>query len=231
MTNNENKTTHPPLQEWEDVFALEYQQDYFKILKSFLEEEIKQNKTFYPEPKNILRAFDLCPLRHTKVVIVGQDPYHGPGQAHGLSFSVPQGIKTPPSLQNIYKEIHQDLNLPIPHHGNLESWAEQGVLMLNATLTVQKSTPTSHSKKGWETFTDNIIQYLNDNTEGLVFMLWGRYAQNKGSIIDTTKHCVLKAAHPSPFSAHSGFFGCQHFSKANEYLEKQGKTSINWEVR
>lgn len=216
---------------WEDIFKKEYEQPYFKELKQFLTDEINAKKTIYPSPKNILRAFDLCPYDQTKVVIIGQDPYHGPGQAHGLSFSVPKDVKSTPSLQNIYKEIHADLGHPIPTHGNLESWAKQGVLLLNATLTVQKSTPTSHSGKGWETFTDHIIADLNKNKEHLVFLLWGRYAQDKGAHIDQDRHLVLKAAHPSPFSAHSGFFGCQHFSKANEYLKENNVKEIDWRVQ
>lgn len=216
---------------WKNIFEQEFSQPYFKELKQFLTQEIEQKKTVYPHPKNIFRAFDICPYENLKVVIIGQDPYHGPKQAHGLSFSVPDGIKTPPSLQNIYKEIQDDIGSPIPNQGNLESWAEQGVLLLNATLTVRAHTPTSHSGKGWETFTDHIIQYLNENKENLVFLLWGRYAQDKGSIIDTKKHCVLKAAHPSPFSANNGFFGCKHFSKTNQYLEWHDKDPINWQIK
>lgn len=216
---------------WEAFFKTEFETEYFKKIKAFLTEEVKHGHTVYPRKQNILRAFDLCPPNKTKVVIIGQDPYHGPGQAHGLSFSVPKEVKVPPSLQNIYKEIHQDLNLPISSHGNLEDWAKQGVLLLNATLTVRQSSPASHNRKGWETFTDHVIQYLNENTSNVVFLLWGRYAQDKGSILNKQKHLVLNAAHPSPFSAHSGFFGCQHFSKTNEYLKKNGQEPIDWRIK
>ena len=216
---------------WEAFFEQEFEQDYFKSLKQFLTQEIKDKHSIYPAPENIFRAFDLCDFENTKVVVIGQDPYHGPGQAHGLSFSVPQGVKSPPSLQNIYKEIKEDLGFPIPTSGNLELWAKQGVLLLNATLTVQKSSPASHSNKGWEHFTDHVIEKLNKDKEHLVFLLWGKYAQNKGSMIDTKKHRVLTAAHPSPFSAHSGFFGCKHFSKCNAYLKKTGQEPIDWEIK
>jgi uracil-DNA glycosylase len=165
-----------------------------------------------------------------KVVILGQDPYHGKGQAHGLCFSVPQGITAPPSLVNIFRELNQDLGIPIPSHGNLEAWADQGVLLLNATLTVRANQAGSHQNQGWEIFTDAVIRKISEEREGLVFMLWGRYAQDKEHLIDGNRHHILKAAHPSPFSAHSGFFGCRHFSRANEILEKQGMTPIDWNL-
>lgn len=231
MSQDLNQNTKMLPDSWEAFLQNEFETESFKKLKAFLKEEINQGQTLYPHPKNILRALDLCPPSKTKVVLIGQDPYHGPGQAHGLSFSVPKEIKIPPSLQNIYKEIHADLKLPIPNHGNLESWASQGVLLLNATLTVRKSAPASHSRKGWEPFTDHVIQYLNEKGSHIVFLLWGRYAQEKGSMINKNRHCLLKAAHPSPFSAHSGFFGCKHFSKTNEYLTNHEKEPIDWEIR
>ena len=182
----------------------------------------------YPPGPSIFEAFNLTPFDKVKVVILGQDPYHGDGQAHGLSFSVPDGIKPPPSLVNIFKELHQDLSIPIPKSGNLTKWAKQGVLLLNATLTVRAKTPGSHQKKGWEQFTDAAIRSLSNEKEGLVFMLWGRFAQEKESLIDHQKHFILKAAHPSPFSAHNGFFKCRHFSKTNDILKKLGKEPIDW---
>lgn len=217
-------------QSWTRLLEQEFQQDYFKNLKQFLVNETNEKHTIYPNPSDIFRAFDLCPYKDIKVVIIGQDPYHGPGQAHGLSFSVPDGVRPPPSLKNIYKELGIDLGLPIPKNGNLEPWARQGVLLLNATLTVQARTPNSHNGKGWETLTDNIISHLNKEKENIVFLLWGKYAQNKGSIIDTSKHLVLTAAHPSPFSAYNGFFGCKHFSQTNDYLEEKGIMTIDWKL-
>jgi len=196
-------------------------------LSVFVKKEYKTTKV-YPDPKNIFNAFDLCPFTETKVVILGQDPYHGVGQAHGLSFSVPDGVRIPPSLANIYKEIEADLGVTIPKTGNLEHWAKQGVLLLNATLTVRAGQPGSHQGKGWEEFTDEVIRRLSKEKEHLVFMLWGNYAKAKKGVIDTQKHCVLEAAHPSPYSAHSGFFGCKHFSKANEYLESINIEPIQW---
>ncbi len=216
---------------WKQVLGNEFQKSYFQELKQFIISDIKSGKQVYPPSNQIFSAFDHCPFEKTQVVIIGQDPYHGTGQAHGLCFSVNKDIAIPPSLQNIYKEINDDLDLPIPNHGNLESWTAQGVLLLNATLTVRANTPTSHSGKGWEQFTDRVIQELNDQKEGIVFLLWGRYAQNKGNIIDTKKHHILKAAHPSPFSAHNGFFGCKHFSKTNQILEFSGKKGIDWEIK
>jgi uracil-DNA glycosylase len=178
----------------------------------------------------LFNAFNKTPFDRVKVVILGQDPYHGPGQAMGLSFSVPRGIHPPPSLGNIFKELKKDIGMPIPGHGDLTQWAEQGVLLLNASLTVRANEPNSHSAIGWHEFTDSVIQTLSDKSAGLVFMLWGRFAQDKTPLIDETKHLVLKAAHPSPFSAEKGFFGCRHFSRANEYLMKKGKQPVDWHL-
>jgi len=211
---------------WKEHLAPEFEKPYFKTLAQFLRQEIKEH-TIYPPGKLIFNAFNKCAFDDVKVVIIGQDPYHGPGQANGLSFSVNDGIKKPPSLQNIFKELHNDIGKPIPISGNLEAWAEQGVLLLNATLTVRARTPNSHSKKGWENFTDAVIQALNEEKENLVFLLWGNYAQKKGAIIDRQKHLVLESAHPSPFSAKK-FYGNKHFSQTNAYLEKHGQAPITW---
>jgi uracil-DNA glycosylase len=212
---------------WKTILAEEFNSPYFAALKEFLVAE-KQLYTVYPPGKMIFNAFDKTPFDEVKVVILGQDPYHGEGQAHGLCFSVQQGIKPPPSLVNIFKEIQDDLGIPIPGHGNLESWATQGVLLLNATLTVRANNAGSHQGKGWETFTDAVIRVVSEKKEGLVFLLWGKYAQAKSSMIDKTKHLVLTAAHPSPFSAYAGFMGCRHFSKTNEYLRSRGLKEISW---
>jgi uracil-DNA glycosylase len=212
---------------WKGALADEFAKPYFADLSSFVREEYKHARV-YPPPKLVFNAFDLCPFDQVRVVIIGQDPYHGPGQAHGLSFSVPAGVAIPPSLRNIYQEIHDDLGLSIPHHGNLEHWAKQGVLLLNATLTVNAGKPMSHHGHGWEEFTTAAIKRLAEEKEHLVFLLWGRSAQEKGSSIDRTKHLVLEAPHPSPFSAHTGFFGCKHFSKTNAYLESHRQQSIEW---
>ncbi|MGL5831122.1 MAG: uracil-DNA glycosylase [Candidatus Altimarinota bacterium] len=212
---------------WEKHLQSEFNQPYFEELIKFVKKEYS-SATIYPEGKNIFRAFELCPFENVKVVILGQDPYHGPKQANGLSFSVNDGVRLPPSLQNIYKEIHSDLNLPIPTTGNLDNWAKQGILLLNATLTVRANTPGSHQQKGWEPFTDAVIKCLSDQKEHLVFILWGKYAQEKGKIIDTQKHLIISSAHPSPFSAHSGFFGSKPFSKTNQYLESLGEKPIAW---
>jgi len=212
---------------WKEKLADVFATDEWGRVSAFVKGEYKTQKV-YPAPKNIFTAFDLCPFDEVEVVLLGQDPYHGVGQAHGLSFSVPEGVRIPPSLQNIYKELASDVGAEIPESGNLGHWAQQGVLLLNATLTVRAGQPGSHQKKGWEEFTDTVIQKLNDEREHLVFMLWGNYAKNKGEYIDREKHLVLEAAHPSPYSANAGFFGCQHFSKANEYLEKHGKKVIHW---
>ncbi len=212
---------------WRPYLEKEFQKDYFKNLTEFVRLEYKE-KTIYPLPKNIFNAFDLCEFNNVKVVILGQDPYHGRGQANGLCFSVGDKVAMPPSLQNIFKEINDDLGLEAPKSGNLDYLAEQGVLLLNATLTVEANKAGSHQYKGWEEFTDAVIKVLSEKKEHLVFLLWGRYAQIKGAVIDTKKHLVLQAAHPSPFSAYSGFFGCKHFSKTNEYLKSVHKEPIKW---
>jgi uracil-DNA glycosylase len=214
---------------WKNLLLEEFNQPYFIALKQYLVQE-KKNHVIYPPGNKIFAAFDRTSFDRVKVVILGQDPYHGKGQAHGLCFSVPQGITAPPSLVNIFKELNQDLGIPIPPHGNLEAWADQGVLLLNATLTVRANQAGSHQNMGWEIFTDAVIKSISEGREGLIFMLWGRYAQAKEHMIDGNRHHILKAAHPSPFSAHSGFFGCRHFSRANEILEKQGMTPIDWSL-
>lgn len=213
--------------DWKVLLKDEFEKEYFHKLVKFLKSEYR-NKTIYPKGENIFNAFEFTPPQDVKVVILGQDPYHGVNQAHGLSFSVPEGIAIPPSLRNIYKEIKDDLNKEIPTTGNLENWAKQGVLLLNATLTVEASKAGSHQNKGWETFTDAVIKQLSENYKNIVFMLWGNYAKNKGQIITTENHLILQVAHPSPFAAHRGFFGCKHFSKANDYLKTKNKSPINW---
>ena len=216
---------------WLHALKGEFEKDYMKHLKSFLQEEKQKGATIFPKGTDIFTALDHTPFDKVEVVILGQDPYHGPGQAHGLSFSVQKGITVPPSLKNIYKELAEDIpDFKIPTHGNLTKWADEGVLLLNATLTVRAHEPGSHQGKGWEIFTDKIISTLSEKRTGLVFLLWGRYAQNKASLIDESKHTVLKAAHPSPFSAYNGFLGCKHFSKANEVLIKEGKKPIDWQI-
>jgi len=221
---------HPIIHDsWKEVLTDEFRSDYFKQLKLFLTEEKKKFKV-YPPGNKIFSAFDHTPFDKVKVIIIGQDPYHGAGQAHGLCFSVPEGIKPPPSLVNIFKEMKSDLDLPIPANGNLEKWAKQGVLMLNATLTVRANTAGSHQNKGWESFTNAAIKFLSDKKENLIFILWGKYAQDKETLIDAEKHYILKAAHPSPFSAYNGFFGCRHFSKTNELLKKNGLKEIDWKI-
>ncbi len=212
---------------WKSHLSAEFGKPYFLQLIEFVKSEYQQN-TVYPPGKEIFKAFDSCDFEHVKVVIIGQDPYHGPGQANGLCFSVRDGVRMPPSLVNIFKEIHKDMGKPIPASGDLERWARQGVLLLNATLTVRASTPGSHQNKGWETFTDAVIKSISDQKENLVFLLWGAYAQKKGEVIDRNKHLVLMSAHPSPFSADRGFFGCRHFSKTNAYLKSKGLEEINW---
>ena len=212
---------------WKEKLADEFGQEYFRALTSFVKSEY-QSQTIYPPGKEIFRAFDCCDFDQVKVVILGQDPYHGPGQANGLCFSVRNGVRMPPSLVNIFKEIQADLGKQMPVNGDLERWAGQGVLLLNATLTVRSGTPGSHQNKGWEIFTDAVIKKLSDTKEHLVFLLWGAYAQKKGEIIDRNKHLVLMSAHPSPFSADRGFFGCKHFSKANDYLRSKGLKEIDW---
>ena len=212
---------------WKEALKDEFDKPYFAALCDFVRQEYKTS-TIYPPASLIFNAFNLCPMDKIKVVIIGQDPYHEPGQAHGLCFSVNDGVKFPPSLQNIYKEIASEYNQPMPQSGNLTRWAEQGVLLLNATLTVRAHLAASHQGKGWETFTDNVIKEVNDRCQNVVFLLWGSYAQKKEAYIDKSKHCVLKAAHPSPLSAYRGFFGCNHFILANNYLRKCGKEEIVW---
>ncbi|UII20028.1 uracil-DNA glycosylase [Fulvivirga ligni] len=212
---------------WKNKLSQEFDKPYFLELVEFVKKEYQQH-TVYPPGKEIFNAFDHCSFEDTRVVIIGQDPYHGLGQANGLCFSVRDGIRKPPSLVNIFKEINAETGKPIPDSGNLERWAEQGVLLLNATLTVRANTAGSHQNKGWEEFTDAVIKTVSEEKDGVVFLLWGSYAQNKGSIIDENKHCVLKSAHPSPFAAHRGFFGNEHFNKTNEYLQAKGKRVINW---
>ncbi len=214
---------------WRKVLNEEFEKPYFEELISFVKKEYSTKK-IYPEGKNIFRAFELCPFESVKVVILGQDPYHGPSQANGLCFSVNDGIALPPSLQNIYKEISTDLGVQMPTGGNLDNWAKQGVLLINATLTVRANTPGSHQNKGWEELTDAVIKVISEKKEHIVFLLWGKYAQDKGSIIDNTRHYVLTSPHPSPFSAYSGFFGCRHFSKTNEYLKSIGEKPIEWNL-
>lgn len=217
---------------WKKSLENEFKEAYFHDLVNFLKIEKSSQKVVYPPGPLIFNAFNLTDLQKVKVVIIGQDPYHGPHQAHGLSFSVQDGIPAPPSLVNIFKEIQSDLGISNQKtKGNLTCWAEQGVLLLNATLTVRANQPNSHAGIGWQRFTDKVIQILNEQCEHLVFILWGNFAKEKGGHIDTKKHYVLKAAHPSPFSADKGFFGCRHFSKTNEYLVKHGKSPIDWMVK
>lgn len=212
---------------WKQALASQFSLPYFQELSEFVRVEYANYK-IYPPAKLIFRAFDSCPFDEVKVVIIGQDPYHGEGQAHGLCFSVGEEVRKPPSLVNIFKELQADLGKPIPEKGNLNRWAEQGVLLINATLTVRASTPGSHQGKGWEEFTDAAISALNKEKENLVFILWGAYAQRKGEIIDRSRHLVIESAHPSPFAAHRGFFGSQPFSKTNKYLTSLGKEPIDW---
>lgn len=212
---------------WRDKLSDEFKKDYFYDLVAFVKSEYQKYRVFPPGPK-IFNAFDHCNFDDLRVVIIGQDPYHGPHQAHGLSFSVEKGVKTPPSLVNIFKEISDDLQKPMPTHGNLERWADQGVLLLNATLTVRANSPGSHQNKGWEVFTDAVIRKVSEEKQHVVFLLWGAYAQKKALLIDGSKHLILQSAHPSPFSVHRGFFGNKHFSKTNAYLEEHGKGSIDW---
>ncbi len=212
---------------WKGALQDEFGKQYFADLTAFVKEEYKQGPVF-PPPKELFRAFDLTPFNQVKVVILGQDPYHGPNQANGLSFAVGEGVALPPSLQNIYKELESDLGEPAKKTGDLERWAKQGVLLLNATLTVRAKTPGSHQNKGWEQFTDVAIKALSERREHLVFILWGNYARQKGAAIDRTKHLVIESAHPSPFSAYNGFFGSRPFSKTNGYLKKVGEAPIVW---
>jgi uracil-DNA glycosylase len=213
---------------WKAALKPEFAKSYFQNIVTFLKTEKMANRTIYPPGALIFNAFNTTPFENVKVVILGQDPYHGPGQAHGLCFSVSNGVQPPPSLVNIFKELQSDVGVAIPDHGNLTKWAEQGVLLLNASLTVRAAEPMSHSQIGWAEFTDNVIKRISEEKEHVVFILWGKFAGAKQVLIDETKHLVLKAAHPSPLSAYSGFFGCRHFSKANEYLMRNGKDPINW---
>lgn len=216
---------------WLKVLEPEFEKEYMKNLKAFLLQEKQAGKTVYPKGADIFAAFNHTPFDKVEVVILGQDPYHGDGQAHGLSFSVQKGVATPPSLKNIYKELETDIQgFKTPNHGNLTQWADEGVLLLNASLTVRAHEPGSHQGKGWEAFTDQAISQLSAQKTGLVFLLWGKFAQQKAALIDEKKHTVLKSAHPSPFSAYTGFFGSKHFSKTNEILIAEGKKPINWQI-
>ncbi|MEO7523071.1 MAG: uracil-DNA glycosylase [Ferruginibacter sp.] len=216
---------------WKKILKDEFNKAYFQQLVTFLKTEKVLGKKIYPPGKLIFNAFDQTPFEELRVVILGQDPYHGEGQAHGLSFSVPPGIKPPPSLVNIFKEIHKDLGIEMPpQYGNLLKWARQGVLMLNAALTVRAGEPFSHAKYGWAEFTDEVIKKISEEKTGIIFLLWGKFAQEKQALIDETKHFILKAAHPSPFSADKGFFGCNHFSKTNQLLMQQGLQPIDWKL-
>lgn len=214
--------------EWKSALASEFEQPYMQKLREFLQQRLAAGACIYPKGENYFNAFNRTPLGKVKVVILGQDPYHGPGQAHGLCFSVPGEVAPPPSLLNIYKELQTDLGLKLPAHGCLEGWAAQGVFLLNSVLTVEQGKAGAHQGKGWERFTDRVIAILNEQRSHLVFMLWGSYAQKKASFVDRRKHCVLEAPHPSPLSAHRGFLGCRHFSRANEYLRKNGQQTIDW---
>ena len=215
---------------WKEVLMNEFEKDYFKKLTDFVQNEYN-TKTIYPPQSEIFSAFDFTPFENVKVVILGQDPYHGEGQANGLSFSVADGIKLPPSLRNIYKELKDDVGIEISTSGNLESWAKQGVLLLNATLTVEATKAGSHQKKGWETFTDAVIQTLSDKKENIVFILWGAYAQKKGAKIDRSKHLVIETAHPSPLGAYRGFWGSKPFSTTNQFLKSKNITEIDWQIQ
>lgn len=214
-------------QSWKEVLAEEFDKPYFELLAQFIRKEYSEN-VVYPPGSKIFSAFDLTPFKDVKVVILGQDPYHEPGQAHGLAFSVQPGVQIPPSLQNIFKEISDDMHTPYPDNGLLERWAKQGVLLLNNVLTVRHASPLSHKDKGWEEFTDRVVEIISSQKENVVFLLWGSQAQRKGQVIDTKKHLVLKAPHPSPLSAYRGFLGCRHFSKTNEYLRQHGMGEIIW---
>ncbi|MFC3092656.1 uracil-DNA glycosylase [Alteromonas sediminis] len=216
---------------WKETLAAEKQSDYFKQLMAFVEQERASTKVIYPPPADVFNALKLTPLASVKVVILGQDPYHGPNQAHGLCFSVPPGIRPPPSLRNIFKELSQDIaGFSIPEMGDLTAWASQGVLLLNTVLTVEESKPHSHANKGWETFTDAVIKAVNDHNKHVVFLLWGSHAQKKAMLLDEQKHSVLRAPHPSPLSAHRGFLGCRHFSQTNTLLANKGQQPIDWHL-
>jgi uracil-DNA glycosylase len=215
---------------WKSALSTEFEQPYMQRLRSFLIERKQMGKRIFPKGSEYFRALDLTPLDGVKVVILGQDPYHGAGQAHGLCFSVQPGVRIPPSLVNIYKELQADLGITPARHGFLEHWARQGVLLLNSVLTVEEAQAASHQGKGWETFTDAVIRKVNDECDAVVFILWGAYAQRKAAFVDTSRHLVLKSPHPSPLSAHNGFFGCHHFSKANAFLEEHGRSPIDWQL-
>lgn len=215
---------------WKEILHTEFTKSYFENIVAFLKTEKAQGKIIYPPGSLIFNAFTKTPFNKLKIVLLGQDPYHGKGQAMGLSFSVPKGVRPPPSLINIFKELYDDVGVPISSSGDLTSWAEQGVLLLNAALTVRANEPNSHSKIGWHQFTDAVIKKISEEKEGIVFLLWGAFAHQKQELIDQNKHHVLKAAHPSPYSADKGFFGCRHFSKANEFLVKQKQAPINWKI-
>ena len=227
----ESKAIKPPLpKDWMSVLGQEFEKGYMKDLKSFLANELKKKKVLFPHGKDIFSAFEWTPFRKVKVVVIGQDPYHGAGQAHGLCFSVRPGVRTPPSLKNIYKEINSDLGIAPVEHGYLESWAKEGVLLLNNVLTVEKGKAASHQNQGWEVFTDKVVEVLNKEKKNLVFLLWGSHAQRKGYTVDRQRHLVLESAHPSPFSAHRGFLGNRHFSKTNKYLKSVGRGEVNWQL-
>ena len=213
--------------DWKELLQPEFDKPYFEELIRFVKEEYATRR-IYPRGSNIFRAFDKCPFEKLKVVIIGQDPYHNPGQANGLCFSVNAGVQFPPSLQNIFREIEQDTGTPIPPTGELDRWAEQGVLLLNSVLTVREYQAASHAGRGWEEFTDAVVRTIDTHKEGIVYMLWGSYAQRKGAIADASRNCILKTVHPSPLSVYRGFFGCRHFSQANDYLVSQGKEPIVW---
>ena len=215
--------------DWQELLSQEFEKEYYLDLRRFLIEEYRSFNV-YPNMYNIFNALKLCAYKDVKAVILGQDPYHRPGQAHGLCFSVPQGVAFPPSLVNIFKELNSDLGIPIPQNGKLEKWARQGVLLLNTTLTVREGCPMSHTDKGWEILTDKIISLLNERKEGIVFMFWGSHAKSKSALISNPAHTLLLAPHPSPLSAHAGIFGCRHFSRANEILSSMGKTPIDWNL-
>ena len=215
---------------WKEVLKEEFEKPYFRQITLHLKTEKSQGKTIYPPGPLIFNAFDTTPFEKIKVVILGQDPYHGINQAHGLCFSVQEGVPAPPSLVNIFKEIKEDIGIPLPNHGNLMHWAKQGVFLLNASLTVRAGEPMSHARIGWAQFTDTVIKKISEKKNHVVFMLWGKFAQEKRTLIDERKHLVLRSVHPSPLSAHAGFFGCRHFSKANEYLMKNGMDPIDWQL-
>ncbi|MEE4637411.1 MAG: uracil-DNA glycosylase [Wenzhouxiangella sp.] len=227
MSESAKIKLHP---EWLAALAEEFEQDYMRDLKAFLLARKQAGAAIYPPGPEIFNALDSTPLSRVKVVILGQDPYHGPGQAHGLCFSVREGVPAPPSLLNIFRELQSDLGIPVPRHGHLQAWAAQGVLLLNAVLTVERGQAGAHQGRGWETFTDAVVATVNQRCEHVVFLLWGSQAQRKGAAIDTTRHLVLKAPHPSPLSAHRGFLGCRHFSQTNAWLARQGIEPVNWNL-